>query len=32
MITFAPRFNRLNLASSRQGAAASMTMTMRNHQ
>jgi Tfp pilus assembly protein PilW len=32
LITFAPRFNRLNLASSRQGARASMTMTMRNHQ
>jgi len=32
LITFAPRFNRLNLASSRQAATASMTMTMRNHQ
>lgn len=31
LITFAPRFNRLNLASSRQAASASMTMTMRNH-
>lgn len=32
LITFAPRFNRLNLASSRQAATASTTMTMRNHQ
>jgi len=32
LITFAPRFNRLNLASSRQAATASMTMSMRNHQ
>jgi Tfp pilus assembly protein PilW len=32
LITFAPRFNRLNLASSRQAATASMTMTLRNHQ
>ena len=31
-ITFAPRFNRLNLTSSRQSATASMTMLMRNHQ
>ena len=31
-ITFAPRFNRLNFASSRQSATASMTMLMRNHQ
>jgi Tfp pilus assembly protein PilW len=31
LITFAPRFNRLNLTTSRQGATASMTMTMRNH-
>lgn len=31
-ITFAPRFNRLNLTSSRQAATASMTMLMRNHQ
>jgi len=32
LITFAPRFNRLNLTSSRTAATASMTMTMRNHQ
>jgi len=31
-ITFAPRFNRLNLTNSRQGSVASVTMRMRNHQ
>ncbi len=30
-ITFMPKYNRLNLASSRAGTAASMTMLLRNH-